>query len=204
MCEQGLPKIYLITPPVIDINVFPDQLASILDAHEIACVRLALATASEDTISRAADICRDIAHKRDVAIVLSDHTSLSEQLGLDGVHLEDSSKSVRNARKVLGPDAIVGSFCGNSRHDGLGAGDAGADYIAFGPVSAVAKDQFAKKELFEWWSEMIETPLIAEGGLTLDLVTQLSPFTDFFGFGEEIWTSDNHNDSIAKLINAMQ
>ena len=94
MCEQGLPKIYLITPPVIDINVFPDQLASILDAHEIACVRLALATASEDTISRAADICRDIAHKRDVAIVLSDHTSLSERLGLDGVHLEDSSKSV--------------------------------------------------------------------------------------------------------------
>ena len=71
MCEQGLPKIYLITPPVIDINVFPDQLASILDAHEIACVRLALATASEDTISRAADICRDIAHKRDVAIVLA-------------------------------------------------------------------------------------------------------------------------------------
>ena len=140
MCEQWLPKIYLITPPVIDINVFPDQLASILDAHEIACVRLALATASEDTISRAADICRDIAHKRDVAIVLSDHTSLSERLGLDGVHLEDSSKSVRNARKVLGPDAIVGSFCGNSRHDGLGAGDAGADYIAFGPVSAVAQD----------------------------------------------------------------
>ncbi len=199
------PQIYLITPPTIALSTFPDQLGCVLDGADVACIRLALAGSDEDMISRAADACREVAHARDVAIVISNHVLLAQRLGLDGVHLDDGSRSIRAARKELGADAIVGSFCGASSHDGMSAGENGADYVAFGPVgSATLGDgTLAEKDLFQWWSEMIEVPVVAEGGLTPDLVRDLAPCTDFFGIGDEIWSQDNPLDALNSLIAAM-
>ncbi|WP_299164897.1 thiamine phosphate synthase [uncultured Tateyamaria sp.] len=198
------PQLYLLTPPVFELSHFPDQLATVLDAHDIACIRLALATQDEDRISRAADVCREVAHARDVAIVVNDHTALAERLGLDGVHLMDAAKSVRDARKALGPDAIVGSNCGTSRHAGMSAGEAGADYISFGPLTAVADGAVADDDLFQWWSEMIEVPVVAEGGLTSDIIARLAPITDFFGIGEEIWSTETPAQALADLTAALR
>lgn len=199
------PQIYLISPPSFELGRFPDQLAKVLDSTEIACVRLDLASRDEDTLSRAGDALREVCLARDVAIVISDHQILAERLGLDGVHLTDASKSVRSARKALGADAIVGSFCGASRHDGLTAGEAGADYISFGPVgtSGLGDGAVAEQELFQWWSEVVEVPVVAEGGLTEELVGRLSPYTDFFGIGEEIWRSEDHVAALQTFIKAM-
>jgi thiamine-phosphate pyrophosphorylase len=206
MDTRDAPQLYLITPPEIELGTFPDLLAQVLDRHAIACVRLSLATRDEDRLSRAADALREITHARDVALVISDHVKLSERLGLDGVHLTDAARSVRETRKALGEDAIVGCFCGTSRHDGMSAGEAGADYVSFGPVAAsnLGDGSFADLDLFQWWSEVIEVPVVAEGGLDAERVAELSPFTDFFGFGEEIWRVENPADALATLIAAMR
>lgn len=198
MTEIERPQIYLISPAVIDIESFPDQLAAVLDATEIACVRLALASADEDHISRVADAMRSVTHERDIALVIETHVKLVDRLGLDGVHLTDGARSVRFMRKELGADAIVGAFCGNTRHDGMNAGEAGADYVSFGPVgtSALGDGRVAEQDLFSWWSEMVEVPVVAEGGLDHDLIRSLAPFTDFFGIGAEIWGRD---DPVAAL-----
>ena len=199
------PQIYLITPPEIELSSFSKDLAAVLDAHEVACVRLALATKDEDRLSRAGDALREVTHARDVALVISDHLILAERLGLDGVHLTDGARTVRHARKQLGEDAIVGSFCGASRHDGMTAGEAGADYVSFGPVQAGAlgDGSFAKADLFQWWSEMIEVPVVAEGALDEAMVHTLAPFTDFFGIGEEIWSHDDPKAALEQMIKAM-
>ncbi|WP_108837778.1 thiamine phosphate synthase [Tateyamaria sp. Alg231-49] len=199
--EQGpeQPQLYLLTPPVFDLSTFPDQLASVLDAYDIACMRLSLATHDEDRIARAADACRAVAHARDVAIVVTDHTGLAERLGLDGVHLSNAKQSVRDARKALGPDAIVGSYCGASRHDGLSAGEAGADYVAFGPITPFGDVAAAEDDLFQWWSDVVEVPVVAEGGLSKESIARLAPITDFFAIGEEIWTADDPVAAFAAL-----
>lgn len=199
------PQIYLITPPEIELSSFSKDLAAVLDAHEVACVRLALATKDEDRLSRAGDALREVTHARDVALVISDHLILAERLGLDGVHLTDGARTVRHARKQLGEDAIVGSFCGASRHDGMTAGEAGADYVSFGPVQAGAlgDGSFAEPDLFQWWSEMIEVPVVAEGALDEAMVRTLAPFTDFFGIGEEIWSHDDPKAALEQMIKAM-
>jgi thiamine-phosphate pyrophosphorylase len=199
------PQIYLITPPTVTLSTFPDQLGRVLDSADIACIRLALAGSDEDTIARAADACREVAHARDVAIVISNHVFLAQRLGLDGVHLDDAARSVRAARKELGADAIVGSYCGASSHDGMSAGESGADYVAFGPVgaSALGDGTIAEKDLFQWWSEMIEVPVVAEGGLTPSLVGDLAPHTDFFGIGDEIWSQEDPVAALKNLTDAM-
>ena len=205
MADRDRPQIYLITPPAIDLDVFPDRLSAVLDAAEVACLRLALATRDGDEIARAADACRMIAHDRDVAIVIESHLKLVEPHGLDGLHLPDGPRNLREARKALGPDAIIGAFCGSSRHDGITAGEAGADYVAFGPVgpSALGTEAPALRDLFEWWSEVIEVPVVAEGALTEALVRDLAPVTDFFGIGEEIWRENDPAKALRALVAAM-
>ncbi|MFN4058616.1 MAG: thiamine phosphate synthase [Roseinatronobacter sp.] len=197
MSDQ-IPQIYLITPPAFDLDTYPGLLARVLDASPVACLRLSLASRDEDTILRAADALREIAHARDIPLVIADHVLMVERLGLDGVHLSDTSKSIRKLRADLGADAIIGVHAKTSRHDGINAGEAGADYVSFGPVgqSALGDGMAAPLELFQWWSEMIELPVVAEGALTPAIVEALAPITDFLAFGEEVWKAP---DPVAAL-----
>lgn len=198
---KDLPQIYLITPAEFDLSSYPDRLAACLDSTETACVRLVLATKDEQRIAKAADALREVTHARDVALVIESHILLVERHGLDGVHLLDGARSVKAVRKTLGEDAIVGAFCGNSTHDGMTAGELGADYISFGPVGAtpLGDGRRAELDLFEWWSQMIEVPVVAEGALDADLIRQLAPHTDFFGIGDEIWGADDPARALAEL-----
>ncbi len=113
---------------------------------------------------------------------------------------------MRYARKELGPDAIIGAFCGASSHAGMSAGEAGADYISFGPagITPLGDGSHADAELFDWWSQMIEIPVVAEGALDADIIAQLAPFTDFFGIGEEIWNTDDPVSALGALIAHMR
>jgi thiamine-phosphate pyrophosphorylase len=202
MADADRPQITLITPPTLDLDIFPDRLAAVLDSVGIACLRLSLASRDEDTILRTADACRVVAHERDVAIVIENHVLMVERLGLDGVHLTDGARSVRAVRKDLGNDAIVGAYCGVTRHEGMAAGEAGADYAAFGPIGQnhLGKGEVVDFDLFEWWSEVIEVPCIAEGALTQDLIAKFGPVTDFFGIGEEIWAADDPTAALKTLL----
>lgn len=205
MAQDEQPQIYLITPPEIALDSFPDTLARVLDTHAVACVRLSLATQDEDSLSRAADALRDVTMARDVALVIERHILLVERLGLDGVHLTDGPRSVAKARKALGQDAIVGSFCGQSRHDGMAAGEASADYVSFGPIGAtvLGDGTQAEFELLEWWSQVIEVPVVAEGALDMALIAKFAPVTDFFGLGSEIWSQDDPAKALTGFIGAM-
>lgn len=186
------PQLYLVTPPAFDLDGFADRLAAVLDGYEVACLRLAMAGRDEDRIARAADALRQVVHARDVALVIETHAGLVTRLGLDGVHLADGGRNVRKLRKDLGPDAIIGAACGTTRHEGIAAAEAGADYVAFAPVgeTTLGDGSRAGADLFDWWSEMIEVPVVAEGALTAELVARLGPVTDFFAVGEEIWRED--------------
>lgn len=193
MTEDGphQTQIYLVTPGRIALKSFSELLAEILDSVPVACVRLALDTRDQDAITQAADALRGICHSRDVALVISEHYRIVRNLGLDGVHLM-GTRDVRAARSELSKDSIVGTFCGSSRHAGMTAGETGANYISFGPVSQseLGTGEVTELDHFKWWSEMIEVPSVAEGGLTLGLCEGLSEYADFFALGDEIWESE--------------
>ncbi|MFV0383389.1 thiamine phosphate synthase [Paracoccus sp. (in: a-proteobacteria)] len=194
------PQLYLMTPAGAQASVLGPILGDVMDRFPVACLRIR-AGAEEDELGRLADLAREIAHARDVAVVIDDHVRLAQRHGLDGVHLTDGARGVRAARKELGADGIVGAFCGNSRHEGINAGEAGADYISFGPVgdSALGRGGPAPLDLFEWWSEMIELPVVAEGALTRDLIRTITPACDFIAIGAEIWSASDPVAALAEL-----
>jgi thiamine-phosphate pyrophosphorylase len=203
--EKETPQIYLITPSEIDLVTFPDTLARCLDAVDIACVRLSLGTTDDTRIAKSADALRVITHDRDVALVIDSHVLMVERLGLDGVHLSDAARTIKAVRKDLGADAIIGTNCYASRHNGMTACELGADYISFGPVGEtnLGNGHRAELELFQWWSEMIEVPCVAEGALDVSLIRTFAPHADFFGLGDEVWASDDPVATLRTLAAAM-
>lgn len=205
MTAPDRPQLTLITPPILDLDIFPDHLAAVMDAVDIACLRLSLASTDADTIARAADACRLVAHARDVAIVIENHLRFVQPHGLDGVHLTDGARQVRALRKDLGNEAIIGAFCGISRHDGMAAAEAGADYVAFGPAGETPLGRADRLEfdLIDWWAQVIEIPVITEGALTADIIAQFGPVTDFFAIGPEIWDMPDAITALKDLLRGL-
>lgn len=203
--EKERAQLYLITPPAFDLSSFPDLLQKVLDVTPVACVRLSLASKDEGQIAKAGDALREICHARDIPLLIETHLVMVERLGLDGVHLTDGARTVRYARKELGNDAIIGSYCAASRHDGLSAGESGADYVSFGPCgqNTLGDGSTVPTDLFSWWSDVVEVPIVAEGALNVETIKTLSPVTDFFAIGQEIWNTDDPAETFKTLSGAI-
>lgn len=185
-------RLYLVTPPHFEPEPFAALTERALATGLVACLRLDLGAAPEEAWRAAASALGPVAHGRDVALVIAEHHRLVEPLGLDGVHLAASRTPVREARKALGPERIVGAFAGASRHLAMTVAEAGADYVSLGPVGdvgALGEGSRAEDELFEWWAEMIETPVVAEGGVTLEDARRLGGWADFFVPELSVWES---------------
>ena len=185
-------RLYLVTPQAFDPETFAATLARALAAHPVACLRLDLGQAPEEDWRRAANHLLPVAHAHDVALVIAEHHRLVEPLGLDGVHLGTSRTPVREVRKKLGADRIVGAFGGASKHLAMTLAEAGADYVSLGPVGAsgaLGDGALVGDELFQWWAEMIETPCVAEGGVTPADAQRLAPFADFVVPDVAVWSA---------------
>ena len=129
-------RLYLITPPAIEPRTFAEELKAALGGGDVACVQLRLKdgenTASDNAFRRAAEALLPICHEHDVALLINDRPDLAIKLGADGVHVGQEDTPYEEARRILGPDRIVGVTCHNSRHLAMEAAEAGADYVAFG------------------------------------------------------------------------
>ncbi|MFV3074407.1 thiamine phosphate synthase [Niveispirillum fermenti] len=196
-------RLYLITPPRIDLATFPAQLASALDAGDVACVQLRLKMVGDDDIRRAIDALRPIAQDRDVAFILNDRPDLAATGGCDGVHVGQEDTPYTQARKIMGRDAIVGVTCHDSRHLAMVAGEDGADYVAFGAFFDTATKEpkaRAEPEILSWWQEMMEIPCVAIGGITVDNCAALvKAGADFLAVSGGVW---NHADGPVAAVKA--
>ena len=167
-------RLYLITPPRIDdLAAFADRFAASLDNDLVACVQLRLkgesAAAPDDDVIAAAEVLLPIAVEREVAFLINDRPDLAVKTGADGVHIGQSDAPYTKARKMLGDDVTIGVTCHNSRHLGLVAGEAGADYVAFGAFFSTATKEAstrAEPEILRWWSFATTVPSVAIGGIT--------------------------------------
>lgn len=162
-------RLYLITPPRIDPGPFREKLKAALDGGDVACLQLRLKEASDDDVLRAAGALMPLCVARGVAFLINDRPDLAKRAGADGVHVGQDDASYDDARRLLGPDKIVGVTCHDSRHLAMEAGEAGADYVAFGaffPTGTKEPKTRASVDIVAWWAELFTVPQVAIGGIT--------------------------------------
>ena len=186
-------RLYLITPSRIDdLAGFARTLAAALDAGDVAALQLRLKDAPDDVIAAAFDVLFPIAQSHDVALILNDRPDLAARLGCDGVHVGQDDASCAEARRLVGPDRIVGVTCHDSRHLAMEAAEAGADYVAFGAFfDTTTKDAptRADPEILNIWQEAMETPCVAIGGITVENCRGLvAAGADFIAVSAGVWT----------------
>lgn len=203
MTETDRCRLYLITPPRLDPLKFRDTLASALDAGDVACVQLRLKDIDDGEIIRAAEILGPLTQQRDVAFIMNDRPDLAEETGCDGVHVGQEDASYADARALLGPDAIIGVTCHQSRDLSMTAAENGADYVAFGAFyssgTKTPKHQ-ADPAILSWWSGLMETPCVAIGGITVENAPPLiTAGADFLSVVAGVW---NHPDGPAAAVRA--
>jgi thiamine-phosphate pyrophosphorylase len=161
-------RLYLVTPPAIVLPAFADQLAAALDAGDVAAVQVRLKNEPDDVLKRAIDALRPVAQSRGVALIMNDRPDLAVAHGCDGAHVGQDDTPARQARKILG-DLTMGVTCHDSRDLAITAGEDGADYVAFGaffPTSSKEAKTRADPEILRWWSDLMEIPCVAIGGIT--------------------------------------
>lgn len=191
--EQGFRpacQLYLISPPAIDTG-FVDRLDAAFDGGGVAAFQLRLKGLDEDAIARHADALQKLCADRDVAFILNDSVALAHRLGADGVHLGQGDGDPREARKLLGPKVQIGITCHDSRHLAMEAGEAGADYVAFGafyPTTTKDVLHHAEPSILGWWTTLFELPCVAIGGITPDNAGPLvAAGADFLAVSGAVW-----------------
>ena len=186
-------QIYLISP--LDVaGAFPDRLARALDAAPVAAFQFRLKGADEHSAAALAEPLQRICGDRDVAFIVNDSISLARRLGADGVHLGQSDGEVADARARLGREAQIGVTCHASRHLAMDAGEAGADYVAFGaffPTTTKQVEHRAEPEILTWWQSLFELPCVAIGGITPDNAGVLvKAGADFLAVSGAVWQGE--------------
>lgn len=184
-------QLYLITPPRLEIKQFAENLARALDAGEVAAVQLRLKDADDDTIRRTIDALRPIVQSRNVAFLLNDRPDIARATNCDGAHVGQEDMNAAAARKILGGKLTLGVTCHASRDLAMQAGEDGADYVAFGaffPSTTKDAPLGVETEILTWWSEMMELPCVAIGGITAQNCAPLvQAGADFLAVSSAVW-----------------
>ncbi len=198
-------RLYVITPSVIpDPAAFAGALEAALDVGDVAALQIRLKGLPDGAIEAATAAILPVAQARSVAVIMNDRPDLAARLGCDGVHVGQQDAPYAEARRILGPERIVGVTCHDSRHLAMEAAEAGADYVAFGAVFPTTTKQastHAELELITTWQADMHAPCVAIGGITVENVRQVAAAgADFVAVCAGVW---GHPEGAAAAVAAL-
>ena len=198
-------RLYLITPPAIsDVDAFARELESALNAGSVAALQIRLKDLSDYDLINVTKVIAPLAQNLGVAVLMNDRVQLVKSLKLDGVHIGQSDMPLKEARALLGKEAMIGVTCHNSRDLAMDAAEAGADYVAFGafyPTTTKEVEHMADLETLSIWQETIEIPCVAIGGITAENAREVAEAgADFIAVSGAVW---NHPEGAAAGVKAL-
>lgn len=183
-------QLYLISP--LDVGGdFPARLEEALTAGAVAAFQFRVKGVDQHDAARLAEPLQKICAAHDVAFIVNDDVALAKRLNADGVHLGQGDGDPRDARRELGTNAQIGVTCHDSRHFAMEAGEAGADYVAFGaffPTTTKQVEHHPEPEILTWWQGLFELPCVAIGGITVENAPALiEAGADFLAVSSAVW-----------------
>ena len=193
-------ELYLISPQEVG-GSFPDLLKAALSAGPVAAFQLRVKGVDDHALARLAEPLQRICADADTAFIVNDSVALAKRLGADGVHLGQKNGDAREARDLLGPSVQIGVTCHDSRHLAMEAGEAGADYVAFGafyPTTTKPSDYRPEPAILSWWATLFEVPCVAIGGITPDNAKPLvDAGADLIAVCQAVWGKDDPAAAVA-------
>lgn len=203
--QRERPRLYLITPPQIeDVSAFVDQFRAAVQGGDVASLQIRVKKGDEIDTAKTREVTqavKRICQAEHIALIVNDSPQLARALEVDGVHLGMDDMDITEARELVGPDMIIGATCKDSRHQAMIAGEAGADYVAFGafyPTATKASTSQAEPGVLTWCQMFLTLPCVAIGGITIENAPPLvAAGADFLAVSNGVW---NHKDGPAAAV----
>lgn len=200
-------RLYLISPERFELGRFAKTLETALGAGDVASFQLRMKDQPDEVIIEAAEVLIPICNKYGVAFILNDRADIAKKVGADGVHLGQSDGNVKEARELLGFDVVIGVTCHNSKHLAFEAGEAGADYVAFGafyPTKTKPTPYKAEPDLIKGWVEIVEIPCVAIGGITPENAKPIiNAGVHFIAASSAVWDHPDGPPAAVKAFNKL-
>ena len=205
-------RLYLVSPPRIDAPRFSGQLEAALDGGDVACVQLRLKDCDDAQVLRAAELLAPVCSQRGVLLLINDRPDLAAIGDSDGAHIGQEDAAFEEARRLLGPDKVIGVTCHDSRDLAIAAVENGADYVAFGAFHRTGTKSArtrATPDILEWAADILPTPTVAIGGITPSNCPPLvRAGADFLAVVSAVWDHEHgpaaavraFNDAIARTL----
>jgi thiamine-phosphate pyrophosphorylase len=185
-------QLYLISPLEVGGD-YPERLARALDAGPVAAFQFRVKDMDQHAAAKLAEPLQRICGDREVAFIVNDSVSLAKRIGADGVHLGQDDGDARDARSELGKAVQIGVTCHDSRHLAMDAGEAGADYVAFGafyPTTTKETRHRPDPSIMSWWTTLFELPCVAIGGITpVNAPPLIAAGADFIAVSGAVWNT---------------
>ena len=195
-------RLYFISPQEVG-GSFPDRLKAAVGDDVVAAFQLRVKDISEHELARLAEPLQRICADAGVAFIVNDSMQLAKRLGADGVHLGQQDGDIREARALLGPQAQIGVTCHDSRHLAMDAGEAGADYVAFGafyPTTTKPSHYRPDPAILSWWSSVFEVPCVAIGGINpANARPLIDAGADFLAVCQAVWSVDDPTKVVSEF-----
>lgn len=209
---QQRSRLYIISPPDMDLTIFVPRLEQVLEAGDVAAFQLRLPKASDEKILRKAERLMPITQAYGVAFIINDRADLAKKAGADGVHLGLQDIGVREARALLGEDAIIGASAIDSKHLAMTAAERGASYVSFGPFfksrspfyppEVLDAQNLVPSGILSWWQDTMEIPCVAAGGIKPANCAELvKAGADFICASTAIWEHPQGAAAAVKAFN---
>ncbi len=210
----SFPKVY----PILDAGVFPQtgqpeflqRLASELAQAGVTLLEYRNKTGSDaDLLAHAAILRAELAAGK-VKLILDDRAGLVEQCGFDGVHVDAGDATPVEARQLLGPDKIVGTF-GGSEALVPGILSAPADYLSIGPIFLTTTKETTKAPIGAEGVRRLrrqagpDAVLVAVGGVTLATAPEiLAAGASAIGVSAAIFRAKNPASEFRRWVDTLR
>lgn len=191
-------RLCLVTPPAVDLSMFPAILADALTGGDVASL---IVTASDPlALQPLAQAVARFAQHHGVAVLVHNDTQVAGRAKADGVHI-DRKAELAAAIAAFHPTKIVGAGGVESRHDAMTAGESNPDYVFFGRLDGDTGDGVFHRALTlaEWWSSLFVIPAMVMGGRTVASVREAAAAkVEFVALSHAIFSSRDPAAAVAE------
>ncbi len=183
------PRLFLITPPNIEIESFAELLDDTLSVNNIAILLVASDSIVFNNMHSNYKRIQQIAHRYNISALIQNNLKFANETTVDGVQI-DELDVLKQTLVNPKPFEIVGAAGIESKHDAMVKGETQIDYMFFGNITATESEYSLPKvlEFSEWWAENFNIPGVALAGQKLESIREIAKSgIEFIAVRNTIW-----------------
>ena len=195
------PRLFLITPPNIEIESFVELLDDTLSDSDVAILLLASDSIDRDSMNSNYKQIQQIAHRHNISALIQNNLEFANENDVDGIQIDELDVLKETLVKSKSFE-IVGAAENKFKHDAMIKGEAEIDYMFFGNITTPESEFSPPKvvELSEWWAENFKIPGVALAGQNMESIREIATTgIEFIAVRNAIWNFPNGTKSAISI-----